>query len=305
MVYDYRVTALEEHLRESIIAAVMDRASRNGGVITRAELSALALPTGDVGRVVDTTRGIRNPAGMDATISVISDSEGRYSDRPAPGGFYHYSYELATSDGRVLGSNAKLRVAFERGLPILFLRKLGPNVFVPFGPVFVVDDRPERKEFLLALDESVRFMSRDLPEDSPQRRYAERVVRSRLHQAEFRGRVLPAYLRRCAICRLQHVELLDAAHIIADGEDGGEPVVVNGIALCKIHHAAFDQMFLGIDAEYRVHINQELLLEVDGPMLRHGLQEMHHTMLSTPERKRDRPDRERLAERFRRFLDAG
>jgi putative restriction endonuclease len=39
-------------------------------------------------------------------------------------------------------------------------------------------------------------------------------------------------------------------------------------------------------------------------MLKHGLQEMHHVTLSTPERRRDQPDRERLAERFQRFLDA-
>ncbi len=38
-----------------------------------------------------------------------------------------------------------------------------------------------------------------------------------MHQQEFRQRVLRAYRERCAICRLRHEELLDAAHILPDG----------------------------------------------------------------------------------------
>jgi hypothetical protein len=40
------------------------------------------------------------------------------------------------------------------------------------------------------------------------------------------------------------VELLDAAHILPDGHPKGEPVVPNGLALCKLHHAAFDRQRL-------------------------------------------------------------
>src|SRR3989304_615457 len=46
-----------------------------------------------------------------------------------------------------------------------------------------------------------------------------------MHQQEFR--------QECAICRLRHEELLDAAHILPDGHPRGEPVVPNGLALCN------------------------------------------------------------------------
>jgi putative restriction endonuclease len=122
-----------------------------------------------------------------------------------------------------------------------------------------------------------------------------------VHQPVFRARVMVAYARTCAICRLKHPELLDAAHIVGDSEVDGLASVNNGLALCKIHHAACDQNLVGISGDYRVHINGDLLLEVDGPMLKHGLQEMHGISLSLPDRAADLPSPERLDTRFETF----
>lgn len=47
-----------ESLREAIIAAVMERASANGGFVTRADLTYVRLPSGDGIRAIDTSRGI-------------------------------------------------------------------------------------------------------------------------------------------------------------------------------------------------------------------------------------------------------
>ena len=142
------------------------------------------------------------------------------------------------------------------------------------------------------------------PEEPDARRYAERVVKQRVHQPEFRGKVLLAYENRCAVCRLRHPELLDAAHILPDSHPLGKPVVTNGLSLCKIHHGAYDSNFLGIDPDYQVHINAELLLEKDGPMLKHGLQEMHGLALQLPKVRAKRPSRDNLAERFDLFSRA-
>jgi putative restriction endonuclease len=106
------------------------------------------------------------------------------------------------------------------------------------------------------------------------------------------------------VCLLKHADLLDAAHIIGDREDGGDPVVTNGLSLCKIHHAAYDRQLLGISADFVVSINRELMEEVDGPMLRHGLQEMNGRALELPGRRADWPDRDRLAARFQEFSAA-
>ena len=50
--------------------------------------------------------------------------------------------------------------------------------------------------------------------DEGRRRYLTTTVRVRLHQRSFRERVLDAYQEQCACCRLKHLELLDAAHIV-------------------------------------------------------------------------------------------
>ena len=130
------------------------------------------------------------------------------------------------------------------------------------------------------------------------------MTRQRLHQPVFREQVLHAYRSTCAVCRLRHSELLDAAHIIGDAEFGGDPIVPNGLSLCKIHHAAFDRNFLGITPALKVQINSRLLNEVDGPMLKHGLQEMHGSTIDIPRKLAAQPDRERLKTRYERFKAA-
>ena len=58
--------------------------------------------------------------------------------------------------------------------------------------------------------------------------------------------------------------LLDAAHIISDREDRGVPAVPNGIALCTLHHAAFDAHLIAIRPDYRIEVRQDILDESDG-----------------------------------------
>jgi putative restriction endonuclease len=130
------------------------------------------------------------------------------------------------------------------------------------------------------------------------------MTRQRLHQPVFREQVLSAYRSKCAVCRLRHPELLDAAHIVGDAQLGGDPVVPNGLALCKIHHAAFDRNFLGITPGLKVQINSNLLQEVDGPMLKHGLQEMHGSTIVVPRNSAAHPDPGRLEIRYEQFKAA-
>ena len=114
-----------------------------------------------------------------------------------------------------------------------------------------------------------------------------------------------AYGTRCAVCSLAHGELLDAAHIVEDGQPKGQPITVNGLALCKIHHAAYDRNILGISPERVVSINEAILREVDGPMLKHGIQEFHGASLRVlPAKVSEQPDPERLMLRYERFLAA-
>jgi putative restriction endonuclease len=177
------------------------------------------------------------------------------------------------------------------------------GVYMPVYPVYVSGEDAAHLEFILSFwrtEVGLDFSTLSAAEKV----YAARMTKQRLHQPLFRERVLHAYGSSCAVCRLRHVELLDAAQIIGDGEEGGDPIVPNGMALCKIHHAAFDRYFLGITPSLRVQINQKLLDEVDGPMLKHGLQEMHGTNIAVPRSLAAKPDPERLEHRYARFLEA-
>lgn len=256
-------------------------------------------------RIIDSSKGIWNPKSYAATLTIVSDPDSEYDDGDHGDSLYRYSYEKRPPGQDPMGgSNSKLREAMKLGLPIVMLRKVATGQYVPIMPVYVVKDEPEHRRFLLAIDESLRFLPDPAHLTADQRRYAERVVRQRLHQPEFRARVLTAYSERCAVCVLKKIPLLDAAHITADAHEEGEPVVTNGLALCKIHHAAFDENILGISPDYQVHINSEVLHEKDGPMLDYGLQRMHKRELWLPSRSRDRPDQDRLAARFDAFKDA-
>lgn len=136
------------------------------------------------------------------------------------------------------------------------------------------------------------------------RRYVTRLVQQRLHQEAFRLLVPATYHAHCAVCRLRHEELLEAAHILPDGHPQGLPVVPNGVALCKLHHAAFDAHILGICPDYQVEIRLDVLEESDGPMLRHGLQGFHGGSIWTPRRPLLKPNREFLEERYALFRRA-
>ena len=107
------------------------------------------------------------------------------------------------------------------------------------------------------------------------------------------------------MCRLRHLELLDAAHIIPDSDDHGEPEVRNGLALCKIHHAAFDRNIIGVRPDYRIIVRDEVLQEVDGPMLRYGLQALHGGKIVLPGKSECRPAQDLLEERYEAFKKAG
>jgi len=126
------------------------------------------------------------------------------------------------------------------------------------------------------------------------RAYVTSTVRSRLHQRLFRERVIEAYHTTCAFCRLRHRELLDAAHIIPDSE----PLITNGLALCNLHHAAFDSLMLGVSPDYVIRVRTDILEEEDGPLLLHGLKELEGTTIQLPKQRDQWPSRDALAWKF-------
>lgn len=177
-------------------------------------------------------------------------------------------------------------------------------------PVFVVNDDPASFTFLIAVDDALDLKAAmqvaTVAHDALahiRRGYFTSIARQRIHQAAFRKRVIDAYRTQCALCCLRHEELLDAAHILADSHPYGEPVVPIGVALCKLHHAAFDHFFLAIRPDCISEVRPDLLRETDGPMLKHGLQGVHGRQIRLPTRIDLRPSSVFLEQRHRPFLE--
>jgi putative restriction endonuclease len=249
-------------------------------------------------------QGIVRPKGMDLALTITTSPTNPYADEVDVDGFIIYHYQ-GTDPQRY--DNVAVRQAGIEGVPLVYFHGVARGQYQVFWPAFVQHDDPVTLTFRVAIDEPQVLRSDLTAEvvDELHRKYTTQLARRRVHQAQFRERVLTAYTSRCAICRLRHRELLDAAHILPNAHPLGEPVVPNGLSLCKIHHSAFDANIVGIRPDYKVEVRTDILLEQDGPMLRHGLQEVHGAALHVPKRAELKPNPSHLEERYQEFRAAG
>ena len=249
-------------------------------------------------------QGIFKPRLMDYPLSITTTTEGGYDDGLVEEDKYLIYKYRGTNINH--GDNVGLRECMKRNIPLIYLHSIIPGKYVPFWPVFIVDDDPSSLSFEVALDDfdSVSRERGRVYETDARRIYLTSTIRVRLHQRGFRERVLHAYRSQCALCKLKHLELLDAAHIIPDGEPESRPTVDNGLALCKLHHAAFDSFIIGITPDYKIEVRKDVLDEKDGPMLQHGLKGLQSTKIFLPRHKTDYPNKNFLDIRYQRFRNA-
>lgn len=124
---------------------------------------------------------------------------------------------------------------------------------------------------------------------------ARRIVLSQMARkyraTDFRRRVLGAYDHRCAACGIQ-LELIDAAHIIPVAAPTSTDETKNGIAFCKLHHAAFDRNLLSFDARYKIEISVSEVSRLAAANLSGGLDLFKNhlrTAIILPNDRRDYP----------------
>jgi putative restriction endonuclease len=256
---------------------------------------------------MDTQRGIRKPAEIDAALSIrtVFRPEGAtrpYEDSAGPEGLIRYKWRGTDADHP---ENRALRAAMLAQLPLIWFFGVGPGIYQPVFPVFLLSEEPRLQQFVVDPDVAHGLVRPDSAVEEAVRRYILRETWHRVHQPVFRATIMRAYGTRCSVCALAHTELLDAAHIIPDSHERGLASVRNGLALCKIHHAAYDSNILGIRPDLVVQIKSDLLEEVDGPMLRYGLKERHNQHLMVIPRVRgERPGAEFLEWRYELFQHA-
>jgi putative restriction endonuclease len=259
--------------------------------------------------------GIFRPKEMTGPAALCVVTAPPKQNRPAPyedefdeqAGRFTYRFRDAASPTPSAAAAAErdnhaLLAAHALGVPLIYFRGIAPGQYSAVAPVVItaVDRLRRLVEFEAALP-VMDTTDAGVISSEDARRYATGEALYRLHQHRFRGAVLRAYRTRCAVCALREAALLQAAHIIDDRDPAGHATVVNGVALCAIHHLAYDRNLMGIDPGGVVHISQRLLDEVDGPMLANGIQHFHGAAILQPGRRDERPDPERLAIRFERF----
>jgi putative restriction endonuclease len=294
--------AEEEAIRAAALAWLHDVTLGGTIPVTREQLANDFHVAGERFPLVDRGRGIRKPLGWRSALSIMTAHGRPYADEEGADGLHRYKLRR---DQRGTAENESLRVALRDQRPLIWLYGVAPGVFNAIFPVWLAAEEPEHDQFVLALTEIQRSVQPNSSVEETFRRYLIAETRRRLHQPVFASQIMIAYETRCAVCALGHRELLDAAHIIPDNDPRGLPIVPNGLALCKIHHAAYDRRILGIRPDYVIEIHQRLLDELDGPMLRYGLQGHHgKSLMRLPRRRADLPDPDRLEERYALFRAA-
>lgn len=94
------------------------------------------------------------------------------------------------------------------------------------------------------------------PDDVPRARRKAMITTLRmLRDRRFSQNVLEASAHKCAFCAVQ-LKLLDAAHILPVAHPDSHDLVSNGVALCALHHRAYDTALITFDGTYAVRVNQ-------------------------------------------------
>jgi putative restriction endonuclease len=297
----------DQAIRRSVFDWLTDQRAEHGEALPRTVLESFEVGGRRIPLVGPS--GIWKPAACELPISISTVTSGPYSDTfDSRRQTLRYAYRGTDPQHR---DNRGLRRAMVERVPLVYFHAVERGQYAAAYPVFVVDDDPASHFFSMQVDDlnaalaestSARAIGED--ESEPRRAYVTSMFRRRLHQVAFRERVIRAYRESCALCRLHHPPLLDAAHITPDNDPEGEPLVSNGLALCKLHHAAFDGFFFAVKPDYTIEVRPSILAETDGPMLVVGLQQIHGQTIQLPRRAGHLPDPVRLARRYEEFVRA-
>lgn len=300
----------DRQIRAAAFAWLLEQVALHGDVLPR-ELLASGFTFDGIRVPLLGPQGIFIPKALGhIPLSITTTPNSPYNDKQVADKLFMYRYRGNDPEHR---ENRGLRMAMQHRIPLVYLFGITPGKYMAVWPVYVVGDDEANLTVTVAVDDerhvsfggnsAVAAGVHDSEEDA-RRSYITSSVRVRLHQQSFRERVLEAYRRQCAFCRFRHEEMLEAAHIIPDSHPEGEPVVRNGIALCTLHHSAFDRRFIGIRPDYKMEVRPDILREKDGPTLSHAIQALHGQSIIIPRAPALRPDPRLLNIRYEQFRES-
>ena len=123
-------------------------------------------------------------------------------------------------------------------------------------------------------------------------------IKRKYREHDFRRRVLSAYGSACAFCGLQ-LKLVEAAHILPVAALSSTDETINGIALCALHHKAYDQNLLNFDESYRIEVSAAAVADLNRLHLAGGLAAFQRNLKNAillPADKRDYPAKQYIIE---------
>ena len=117
-----------------------------------------------------------------------------------------------------------------------------------------------------------------------------------LRDRRFGDQVLSAYNHRCAFCEVQ-LRLLDAAHILPVAHPDSNDQVINGVALCALHHRAYDAALITFDTGYAIQVSKPAVAQLANAGLQGGLPQFRAALrpsLLLPKVKASHPSAEMI-----------
>lgn len=215
--------------------------------------------------------------GGDSFILLFGTEDGPYDHGIQPGKFTYIGLGTNGDQSTRIHGNSNLISAIDEPVPVfLFYKESADRDWQYRGQVSVLDyttelrdgcerlvfrmehqgspaeEQDEREELPSNTTDAPTSSNEDLPLED---RY-EKTIRNST-QAFYEG-VKDAYNNCCAICGRQRMTPegnpeVESAHI-HPREDGGCHELQNGIALCRLHHWAFDNDWIGIREDYTIKV---------------------------------------------------
>ncbi|MHA7218623.1 HNH endonuclease [Arthrobacter sp. MDT1-48-3] len=277
--------------RLRIFERMEENASR---LFTRGDLAGLTVD-GQPAAILPSSDPVVIPPRFDIPVSLrLSPSASRIGLARAvdDAGMLRYPHEKR---GKTNRADQGLLSALEARVPLVVFAPMDGSTYQAVFPVYV--HRYLHRDRVFALDVSGAYLSlRAGIAPEYERRWTLGTTRQRLHQPVFRRDVLQAYNNQCAVCGLGIAGLLDAAHIVPDRDDQGIASVINGLALCKNHHAAFDDGLLAVADDLTIHVSRRVMNSGPGEAVDRLLKDYDGRKLAViPDIAAWRPDPQLLA----------
>jgi putative restriction endonuclease len=152
---------------------------------------------------------------------------------------------------------------------------------------------PEEAAILTKLSEDPdEVADKDIYDEvAEKRKFAVLSTKRALRALDFGRRVLGAYGHQCAMCGMQ-LRLIHGAHILPAAHEDSTDQTSNGVALCALHHRAYDRALVTFDPLFKVNVNEQMVNKLKTDDRAAGLASFCkylRPLLIVPPDKKDRP----------------